>query len=355
MWVYLNWALGLRSLGVRVVWLAIPRHVTSTEELREKAKTLKSRLSPYHFSDSLVLCSAVGKPISGVGESFDPNPAFECDMLLNMRYDTSSEVIGHFRRTTLPDIDPGLLQYWITEQEVKVATHDFYFSIGENVNKNAAIPNVGIRWQYTKPCVDLSSWPKEDADDESPFSTVSHWYAEKHWIRGQDGLYRNDKRSGFLPLIDLPRHTSVPLELALRFGEDDEEMERARLHAHGWRTRNSVEVASSTTQYQHYIQNSRGEFSCCKPSCVRFQNAWVSDRTLCYLASGKPVVVQHTGPSRFLPEDAGMHRFRDRSEAVLALDRVTADYARQCALARELAEEHFDARLVCGKLLERCL
>ena len=73
MWVYLNWALGLRSLGVRVVWLAIPRHVASTEELREKAETLKSRLSPYHFSDSLVLCSALGKPISGVGESFDPN------------------------------------------------------------------------------------------------------------------------------------------------------------------------------------------------------------------------------------------------------------------------------------------
>ena len=92
-----------------------------------------------------------------------------------------------------------------------------------------------------------------------------------------------------------------------------------------------------------------------KPACVRLQNAWVSDRTLCYLASAKPAVVQHTGPSRFLPEAAGMFRFRNLQEAARCLEQVAGDYERQCRLARALAEEHFDARKVVGRLLERAL
>jgi hypothetical protein len=92
-----------------------------------------------------------------------------------------------------------------------------------------------------------------------------------------------------------------------------------------------------------------------KPSCVRLQNAWISDRTLCYLASGKPAVVQHTGPSRFLPDAAGLFRFRNLDEAVRDLDIVAADYDQQCRLARALAEEHFDARKVVQRVLERSI
>ena len=114
-------------------------------------------------------------------------------------------------------------------------------------------------------------------------------------------------------------------------------------------------VASTPWDYQRYIQDSRGEFSCVKPACVRLQNAWVSDRTLCYLASAKPAVVQHTGPSRFLPDAAGMFRFRDLLEAARCLEQVAADYERQCRLARALAEEYFDARKVVGRVLERAL
>src|SRR5207253_506127 len=123
----------------------------------------------------------------------------------------------------------------------------------------------------------------------------------------------------------------------------------------GWGVRDAEEVASTPGDYQRYVQASQGEFSCAKPSCVRLQNAWVSDRTLCYLASGKPAVVQHTGPSRFLPDAAGMFRFRDLAEAVRGLETAAADHDRQAALARALAEEHFDARKVAGSLLERAL
>ena len=83
-------------------------------------------------------------------------------------------------------------------------------------------------------------------------------------------------------------------------------------------------------------------------------NAWISDRTLCYLASGKPAVVQHTGKSRFLPDAAGLFRFRNLDEAAGALSAVESDYERHSRLARELAEE-FDARHVVARVLERAL
>ena len=92
-----------------------------------------------------------------------------------------------------------------------------------------------------------------------------------------------------------------------------------------------------------------------KPSCVRFQNAWISDRTLCYLASGKPAVMQHTGPSRMLPDGAGLFRFENVRQAASCLEIAAADYDRQCGLARHLAEEYFDAKKVVTSVLERAL
>jgi glycosyltransferase involved in cell wall biosynthesis len=104
--------------------------------------------------------------------------------------------------------------------------------------------------------------------------------------------------------------------------------------------------------YQAYIQSSRGELSCAKPSCIAFRNAWVSDRTLCYLASGKPVVVQDTGPSSFLPNGEGMFRFATIDEAAQALAAVEHNYRRHCLAAREIAETFFDSRSVLERIVD---
>ena len=103
--------------------------------------------------------------------------------------------------------------------------------------------------------------------------------------------------------------------------------------------------------YPTYIQRSRGEFSCAKPSCMKFQNGWVSDRTLCYMASGKPVVVQDTGPSSILPNGLGMFRFSSMEQAAEALQAVNTDYARHCRAARELTEAYFDAKTIARRIL----
>jgi hypothetical protein len=112
------------------------------------------------------------------------------------------------------------------------------------------------------------------------------------------------------------------------------------------------EVATSPDDYQSYIQNSRGEFSCAKPSCMKFQNAWVSDRSLCYLASGKPVIVQNTGPSEFLPDAEGMFRFNTVDDVLSAIDAMNSDYKKHCLAARELAAVYFDAKKVLASVLD---
>jgi hypothetical protein len=355
LWVYLNWALGLRALGCQVIWLEKVEPNVSAHEAQANVASLKSRLENYGLAECVALCSFTGEPLpQDVAEGcLDLEAAAEADLLLDLEY-SEPEIVGRFQGVALVDIDPGLLQMWVRQGAIKLADYDVYFTIGETVGQaGSRIPDLGVQWQYTPPCVALNSWPAHRAAREAAFTTVSHWHTEE-WEEDADGIYLNDKRTGFLPFLDLPRYTNQPLELALYLVPDDDH-EMVALQQKGWRVRHSPTVTSTLADYQRYIQNSLGEFSCAKPSCLRMQNAWVSDRTLCYLASGKPAVVQHTGPSDFLPDSAGLFRFRDVNEAARCLEEAAGDYERQCALARTLAEEYFDAEKVVGGVLERAL
>ena len=356
LWVYLNWALSLRALGCRVLWLETISSAEPVAKLQAHILALKERLQPYGLAESLVLCP-IGNGLQPEGLAatcLDSGLAATADLLINLYYELPAAIVKWFRRSALLDIDPGLLQNWISKKQIQVAPHDLYFTIGETVGRPGShFPDAGLKWHYTPPCVVLERWPITPAPEQTPFTTVTHWYADE-WMEKEGEIYCNNKRSGFLPFLDLPRYTTHPLELALCLGEGESE-EQAALLQRGWRLKNTAAVASTPWDYQHYIQNSKGEFSCCKPSCVRLQNAWISDRTLCYLASGKPAVVQHTGPSHFLPTDSGLFRFYDLPEAVKYLEQVIADYEQQCKQARALAEEYFDGRKIARRLLESLL
>jgi hypothetical protein len=192
------------------------------------------------------------------------------------------------------------------------------------------------------------------------------------WVDdGRGGFYDNNKRVAFLKVLELPHLAGRAFELALCLDESPESEARARnnayadylgdaadrkrLEASGWRVRHAYEVAGSPERYQQYIQESHAEFSCVKPSCIRFRNAWISDRTLCYLATGRPAVVEDTGPSAYLPNGEGLLRFGSLEEAVDAVRRVDADYARHCRAAREIAESSFDAKVILASLLDQAL
>jgi len=161
----------------------------------------------------------------------------------------------------------------------------------------------------------------------------------------------NTKRVAFLEFKELPRLTGQSLELALFLRTESDMREQQLMEENGWRIRHSSDVAGTPEAYQSYIRGSRGEFSCAKPSCMLFQNAWVSDRTLCYLASGKPVVVQDTGPSRALPNGEGVFRFSTPAQAAAAFEAVNEDYERHSRAARALAEAHFDSNRVIERVL----
>jgi hypothetical protein len=357
LWEYLNWALGLRSLGCQIIWLENVEPNSPPEDVERLVSALKQRLERYDLAQSLALCSGNGKALTpGIPDGcLDLDAAAEADLLLNMAYDVPAPVVNRFRRSALVDVDPGLTQIWIGEGQLAVPKHDLYFTTGETVGQPGALfPDLGVKWHYTPPSVALDWWPASQAPcPDAPFCTVSQWWGGD-WVQTKTESYRNHKRDGFLPFLDLPRHTSQPLELALGLGEGDEE-DCHRMRALGWRLRSADTVSSTPWDYQRYLQRSRGEFSCAKPSCIKLQNAWMSDRTIYYLACGKPAVVQHTGPSKFLPDAAGLFRFRTLEEAACMLDAVATDYERQCKLARSLAEEYFDARKNFAKLLSEAL
>lgn len=358
MWVYLNWALGLRDAGCDVVWLEGVKPDIAGQQT-ELVTNLRARLDRYGFANRIALWSAgdisISPEVANVCLDLDESVG-AADLLLNLSYGTPDKVVRRARRAALVDIDPGLLQTWVNQGDFSLPRHDVYFTIGETVGTpEARFPDLGLRWHYTPPCVSLRAWQVARAPSAAPFTTVSHW-ASNDWLRNDAGeLVSNEKRAGYLAFLDLPRQTSQALELALQMRNGKDAGDRALLVDHGWRIRDAWTVAANPWDYQQYVRGSLGEFSCVKPSCVRFQNAWISDRTLCYLASGKPAVVQHTGPSRFLPDNAGLCRFHDMNEAARYLEDVSVNYERHSRCARSIAEQYFDARNVATGVLERAL
>ena len=361
-WVYMQYALGLRQCGCDVYWME--RFIRGQDEQGDAAAiaTFFERMNAFGFGGKTILidapdCHTSWGASSIVGTSRDAADALirRAALLLNFHYAIEPELLGRFRRSALVDIDPGLFQFWLSRGQLAVAPHDHYFTTGETVGEpSSAIPSCGLSWVHIRPCVSLEGWSFTFNPGLEPMTTVSAW-SSGDWVKDDVVRYENSKRVAFLAFKDLPRHTPQPLELALFMVTNEDLEEQCLMQRHGWRIRSSPEVAGSPSAYRSYIRRSRGEFACAKPSCMEFQNAWVSDRTLCYLASGKPAVVQHTGPSRYLPDGEGMFRFHTLDQAAESLAAVNADYRRHCRAARALAENHFDAKKVTARILEVAL
>ena len=362
-WVYMQYAQGLRQLGCEVYWLENFRSSGDAEQDATVLAAFSTRMKSYGLGDKFILHISRGKangpglPSEYVGMCpAEAEAIFErADLLLNFHYGISPALLARFQRTALVDIDPGSLQFWISRGQLAVPPHDCYFTTGETVGTPAArFPDCGLKWIHVRPAVCLERWPYVFDPQAEAFTTVSSWDGGD-WIVDGEEVYENTKRMSFLQFADLPRLAKQPLELALFLRTDQDAADRRFMEGLGWRIRPSRDLTKTPERYQSYIQASRGEFSCAKPSCLKFQNAWVSDRTLCYLASGKPVVVQNTGASAFLPNGDGMFRFSTLAEAAEGLAAVNADYERHCQAARQIAEAYFDAKQVLGRILSCAL
>jgi hypothetical protein len=345
-WVYMNWALGARSNGCEVVWLEGVSPKTPPDEVAQLMQSLRANLEPFGLADTVVLCPWSEDPLQPDVEQISPSDrAYESDIFIDLVYDLPASVVSKFRRTALINIDPGLLETWMAGGAISVADHDAYFTIGGRPF------DTHWDWRHTRPCVALDQWTVADAAGEAPFTAVTGWYGNE-WIEENGETVRNDKRSGFLPFLDVPKQTRRTLELALDL-QDDPDGQRTMLTDRGWRVVDATKVSPTPQTYRAYVQSSLGEFGCCKPVHALRQTGWISDRTVCYLASGKPAVIQDTGPHRALEEGRGVMRFSTPEEAVACLDKCASDYADYSRAARALAEDRFDARKVVGRVIEQ--
>jgi hypothetical protein len=370
LWVYMQYAQALRRLGCDVYWLEQFRPLPDPQKEASLLSTFLEKMKRFGLEGKTLLYARQG-PGKGRPEPQDCPPRFigctwaeaqavlrRADLLLNFHYAIDPRLLACARRSALVDIAPGLLQVWMSTGELTVAAHDCYLTTGETVGTPAArFPDCGLQWIHIRPPIFLGLWPFTYNPAAESFTTVSNWLTTDFLKVNENGrtvMRENTKRISFLQFLDLPRYTQQPLELALYLTDRDAD-DRARLLDHGWRVRDSREIGASPEAYRSYVQGSRGEFSCAKPSYVEFQGAWISDRTLCYLATGKPAIVQDTGPSGYLPNGEGLFRFTTLADAAGALETVNADYTRHCRAAREIAEAYFDGEQIMTQILNETL
>ncbi|MEP6709161.1 MAG: hypothetical protein ABJB32_03395, partial [Verrucomicrobiota bacterium] len=107
------------------------------------------------------------------------------------------------------------------------------------------------------------------------------------------------------------------------------------------------------SSYRRFIQDSKAEFMIAKNMYVETRGGWFSDRSICYLASGKPVLAQETGFTRNYPTGKGLIAFSSLDEAKAGVDEICRNYVQHSKAAREIAQEYFDSDKVLTRLLKR--
>ena len=133
----------------------------------------------------------------------------------------------------------------------------------------------------------------------------------------------------------------------------DEGKDLAALESNGWQLLDAAQVARTPPSYRRFIRGSKAEFGIAKSGYVAARCSWFSDRSVCYLASGRPVLAQETGFSDHLPVGEGLLAFTAEEDALRGIEALARDYPRHARAARAVAEEHFDSDRVLPRLLRQ--
>jgi len=232
-----------------------------------------------------------------------------------------------------------------------VDRHNFHFTVGQNVGTpHFKIPLNGVNWQPILPPVALEHWPARSDSNCKRFGTIGDWRGNQHAIL--DAEYFGGKRREYVQLLHLPKAANQCIELALCIGAEDWE-DIVLLQESHWKVLDPYLYAGDPQSYRQFIQLSRAEFSVAKSGYIKSNSGWISDRTACYLASGKPALVQSTGCEWRFPEQKGLLMFRSQEEAVAGIKAINDDYVTHCQAARQLAESYFDSGKVLSGILSQ--
>ena len=166
-----------------------------------------------------------------------------------------------------------------------------------------------------------------------------------------NGIFYGMKSDSFKPYWELPGKVGPIFELAIGGSNTPFELFKKK----GWRLCNPLEVTKDTWTYEEFIKKSKAEFGVAKHGYVASNSGWFSERSACYLVSGRPVVVQDTGFSQNIPCGRGLLAFKKMDEAIAAIEEINGNYEQHCRWAREIAEEYFDYKKILPNLLENSL
>lgn len=366
-WDYLQYVLGLARLGHDVYYLEdtgnwpwSPVRGEPTPDPAFNLAYLERVMARFDLGDRWAWCAWAGDDVSAPWGprwyGLDPRRREEvlgtADLLVNVSGSLAfPERYRAARRMAYVDSDPVFTQVKMAagdaELRARADLHDVHFSFGETLGP--PVPDTGHRWRPTRQPVVLEAWATTLAP-RPVFTTVMNWtsYEPLVW----KGRHYGQKDEEFLRFVDLPRRVGpAALEIAVNVGVTAH-APRERLAGHGWRVVHPDDVCPDLDGYRAYVQASRAEWSVAKSGYVRGACGWFSCRSACYLAAGRPVVVQDTGFSRVLPVGEGILPFGTLEEAVDAVRRVTRDWGRHARAARTVARECFDAAVVLRRLLE---
>ncbi len=233
-----------------------------------------------------------------------------------------------------------------------IGAHTHFFTYGENLGTaDCAIPLCDVPWRPTRPPVAVELWPQAEA--EAPcFTTIATWENKGKNIDFQGSSYLWSKHLNFLKFLDLPRYRpDTCFHLAI---EPPDAAVRGAIERQGWRLVDPAPLSADLDRYRDFIAGSRGEFTVAKDIYARPNSGWFSDRGVCYLAAGRPLVTMQTGFERRYPVGEGLFSYTTHDGAAAAVDAIASDYARHSRAARSIAAEYFASEKVVGEMLGQC-
>jgi hypothetical protein len=368
-WDYLPYVIGLARLGHDVFyhedtwcWPYHPLQRTMTDDGGYSASYLNNffeRFAPelikrWHYLH-------LHETSYGMRRSDFDEIARTADLFINVSGASMlPEALSPKCTTVFIDTDPGYNQIILSERPTwsenverwcaGVLSHDRHFSYAENIGaSDCGVPTVGLNWRTTRIPVTLDLWEPFAVNMSSlaPWSTVMTWNVFKGKVEYAGAEYRG-KAVEFPKIIDLPRG----LDRAFRLAVGGTTAPLEQLSASGWAVADGPTVTLTAADYQDYIVDSRGEISVAKDIYVALRTGWFSGRSACYLAAARPIVVQDTGFTKFIPTGMGALAFSTKEQAEEALTAVERDYVGHARAARDLARTHFDAAKILTDLID---
>ena len=249
------------------------------------------------------------------------------------------------------DLDPAFTQLWQAVEGINMrfADHNHFVTVGQAIGQPGCdVPTCGLEWITTSQPVVLERWSAARHITHDALTTIANWRGYGSIEHG--GALYGQKAHSLRQFFSLPTLTEEKFVLALAI-HPEERKDLAALRDNGWRLTDPARVAHTPASYQRFVQGSKAEFGIAKSGYVAARCGWFSDRSACYLASGRPVIAQETGFGRFLPVGAGLFAFQTIEEVLASLEALNGDYDRHARAARAVAEEYFDSDRVLNRLL----